>query len=279
MIKSKRARTILKLTLGYLGLILIAVGCIYPALWVVMSSFRPGTALYSDSLIPSVFTLEHYRELFERYPYGQWFLNTLKISFFTMILTTIIVTLTGYVFSKFRFYGRRQLMLGLLVIGMFPGFMSMIAIYILLLQLKLLDTHLALILVYSSGASMGYLYVKSFFDTIPGSLVDAAKMDGASHWIVFSRIMLPLSKPMLVFVALTAFSGGFVDFIFANMVLSDNNKLTLAVGLFKMVKIKFATEFTLFAAGCVLVAIPITALFIFLQRYLIEGLTAGAEKG
>lgn len=279
MIKSKRARTILKLTLGYLGLILIAVGCIYPALWVVMSSFRPGTALYSDSLIPSVFTLEHYRELFERYPYGQWFLNTLKISFFTMILTTIIVTLTGYVFSKFRFYGRRQLMLSLLVIGMFPGFMSMIAIYILLLQLKLLDTHLALILVYSSGASMGYLYVKSFFDTIPGSLVDAAKMDGASHWIVFSRIMLPLSKPMLVFVALTAFSGGFVDFIFANMVLSDNNKLTLAVGLFKMVKIKFATEFTLFAAGCVLVAIPITALFIFLQRYLIEGLTAGAEKG
>lgn len=277
--KSKRVRTFSKLTLGYLGLLIIAVGCIYPALWVVMSSFRPGTALYSESLIPSVFTLEHYRELFERYPYGQWFLNTLKISFFTMVLTTIIVTLTGYVFSKFRFYGRRQLMLGLLVIGMFPGFMSMIAIYILLLQLKLLDTHLALILVYSSGASMGFLYVKSFFDTIPASLVDAAKIDGASHWIVFSRIMLPLSKPMLVFVALTSFSGGFVDFIFANMVLSDNSKLTLAVGLFKMVKIKFATEFTLFAAGCVLVAIPITALFIFLQRYLVEGLTAGAEKG
>ncbi|CAH1211354.1 Maltose/maltodextrin transport system permease protein MalG [Paenibacillus plantiphilus] len=277
--KSKRVRTFSKLTLGYLGLLIIAAGCIYPALWVVMSSLRQGTALYSESLIPSVFTLEHYRELFERYPYGQWFLNTLKISFFTMVLTTIIVTLTGYVFSKFRFYGRRQLMLGLLVIGMFPGFMSMIAIYILLLQLKLLDTHLALILVYSSGASMGFLYVKSFFDTIPASLLDAAKIDGASHWIVFSRIMLPLSKPMLVFVALTSFSGGFVDFIFANMVLSDNSKLTLAVGLFKMVKIKFATEFTLFAAGCVLVAIPITALFIFLQRYLVEGLTAGAEKG
>ncbi|MBW7476805.1 sugar ABC transporter permease [Paenibacillus oenotherae] len=277
--RSKRVRNITKLTLGYLGLIIIAIGCIYPALWVIMSSFRPGTALYSNSLIPSAFTLEHYRELFEKYPYGQWFLNTVKISVFTMIFTTIIVTLTGYVFSKFRFYGRRQLMLGLLVIGMFPGFMSMIAIYILLLQLKLLDTHLALIIVYSSGASMGFLYVKSFFDTIPNSLLEAAKIDGASHWIVFSRIMLPLSKPMLVFVALTSFSGGFVDFIFANMVLSDSSKLTLAVGLFKMVKIKFATEFTVFAAGCVLVAIPITALFIFLQRYLIVGLTAGAEKG
>ncbi|RIE01663.1 sugar ABC transporter permease [Cohnella faecalis] len=251
----------------------------YPALWVVMSSFRPGTALHSEQLIPHSFTLEHYRTLFDKYPFAQWFANTLKVSFFTMIFSTIIVTLTGYVFSRFRFKGRKKIMLGLLVIGMFPGFMSMIAVYILLLQLKLLDTHMALIVVYSAGASMGYLYVKSFFDTIPSSLIDAAKIDGASHWTIFVKIMLPLSKPMLVFIALTSFSSGFVDFIFANMVLTDDDKLTLAVGLFKMVKIKFATEFTLFAAGCVLVAVPITLLFVFLQRFLIEGLTAGAEKG
>jgi arabinogalactan oligomer/maltooligosaccharide transport system permease protein len=275
----RRKTSRIKLAFGYLGLILVGIACIYPALWVVMSSFRPGTALYSEHLIPSTFTLEHYRALFDRYPFAQWFMNTLKISFFTMVFSTIIVTLTGYVFSRFKFKGRKKMMLGLLVIGMFPGFMSMIAIYILLLQLKLLDTHLALIVVYSSGSAMGYLYVKSFFDTIPSSLIDAAKIDGASHWKVFVRIMLPLSKPMLVFIALTSFSGGFVDFIFANMVLTDNDKLTLAVGLFKMVKIKFATEFTLFAAGCVLVAVPITLLFVFLQRYLIEGLTAGAEKG
>lgn len=266
------------LSLAYLALILVGVFAVYPALWVVTSSFRTGTALYSDELIPNQFTLDHYRDLFDKYPFGLWFWNTLKIAFCTMILTTVMVTLTGYVFSRFRFKGRKTLMLGLLVAGMFPGFMSMVAVYILLLQLKLLDTHLSLIIVYSSGAAIGYLYVKSFFDTIPSSLLDAARIDGASHWTVFVRIMLPLSKPMLVFVALTSFSGAFVDFIFANMVLTDEKKLTLAVGLFKMVKIKFSTEFTIFAAGSVLVAVPITALFIFLQRYLIEGLTAGAEK-
>ncbi|MFD2673554.1 sugar ABC transporter permease [Marinicrinis sediminis] len=269
----------LELSVAYLALIAIGVIALYPALWVVLSSFRPGTALYSERLIPQSFTTEHYVTLFERYPYWSWFANTLKISISTMIISTILVTLTGYIFSKFRFQGRRKLMLGLLVAGMFPGFMSMVAIYILLMQLNLLDTHLALIVVYSSGSAMGFLFVKSYFDTIPSSIIDAAKIDGASHSVIFMRIMLPLSRPLLVFVALTSFSGAFVDFIFANMVLTDTNKLTLAVGLFKMVKTKFATEFTLFAAGCVLVAVPITLLFIGLQRFLIEGLTAGAEKG
>ncbi|QSF46220.1 MULTISPECIES: sugar ABC transporter permease [Paenibacillus] len=273
----------LKWSLGnffcYVGLVVIGIICIYPALWVVMSSFRPGNALYSEHLIPSTFTLQHYRDLFNTYPYAQWFINTFKVSFFTMIFSTFLVTITGYVFSRFRFKGRKNLMLGLLIIGMFPGFMSMIAVYILLMQLQLLNTHLSLILVYSAGAPMGYLYVKSYFDTVPQSLVDAARIDGAGNFTVFRRIMLPLSKPMLVFIALTSFSGGFVDFIFANMVLSTPEKQTLAVGLFKIVQGKFATEFTLFAAGCVLVAIPLTLLFILLQRYLVEGLMAGSEKG
>lgn len=263
----------------YIGLALIGVICIYPALWVIMSSFRPGNALYSDRLIPSTFTLQHYVDLFNTYPFGQWFINTIKVAFFSMIFSTLLVTITGYVFSRFRFKGRKQLMLGLLVIGMFPGFMSMIAVYILLLQLQLLNTHLSLILVYSAGAPMGYLYVKSYFDTIPQSLVDAAKIDGAGHLTVFSRIMLPLSKPMIVYVALTSFCGGFVDFIFANMVLSTPEKQTLAVGLFRIVQGKFATEFTMFAAGCVLVAVPLTIMFVMLQRYLVEGLMAGADKG
>ncbi|MFD1177051.1 sugar ABC transporter permease [Paenibacillus puldeungensis] len=265
--------------LCYIGLTLIGIACVYPALWVVMSSFRPGNALYSEHLIPSSFTLQHYKDLFNTYPFAQWFVNTFKVAFFTMIFSTLLVTLTGYVFSRFRFKGRKNLMLALLVIGMFPGFMSMIAVYILLMQMNLLNTHLSLILVYSAGAPMGYLYVKSYFDTIPQSLVDAARIDGAGHFTVFRRIMLPLSKPMIVYIALTSFSGGFVDFIFANMVLSTPEKQTLAVGLFKIVQGKFATEFTLFAAGCVLVAVPLTLLFVFLQRYLVEGLMAGADKG
>lgn len=263
----------------YAGLILVGLACIYPALWVVLSSFRPGTALYSEQLIPSTFTLQHYKDLFDTYPFAQWFINTVKVAFFTMIFSTLLVTITGYVFSRFRFRGRKNLMLSLLVIGMFPGFMSMIAVYILLMQLQLLNTHFSLILVYSAGAPMGFLYVKSYFDTIPQSLVDAARIDGAGHFTVFRSIMLPLSKPMLVYIALTSFTGGFVDFIFANMVLSTPEKQTLAVGLFKIVQGKFATEFTLFAAGCVLVAVPLTLLFVVLQRFLVEGLTAGAEKG
>lgn len=274
-----KSKSFIRLTFSYLALVLIAVFSVYPALWVILASFRPGTSLYSEHFFPTTFTLEHYRELFARYPYGRWYLNTLKIAVLTMVFSTIMSTLSGYIFSKFRFRGKKNLMIGLLVLGMFPGFMSMIAVYILLLQMNLLDKHSALILVYSAGAALGFLYVKGYFDTVPTSLLEAARIDGAGHLTVFFRVILPLSKPLLVYLMLTSFSGAFVDFIFANMVLRTPENQTLAVGLYNIVSGRFATEFTLFAAGCVLVAVPITILFILLQRFLVEGLTAGAEKG
>ncbi|MDU5140948.1 MAG: sugar ABC transporter permease [Paenibacillus dendritiformis] len=260
-------------------LVLIALFALYPAIWVILSSFRPGTSLFSESLIPDRLTFEHYRQLFIKFPFADWYVNTIKIAVVSMVFSTLFVLLTGYAFSRFRFYGRKGIMSFLFILGMFPSFMSMIAVYILLLNMNLLNKHSALMLVYSAGAAMGYLLVKGYFDTIPKSLEEAARIDGANHLTVFFRIFLPLSRPLIVFLSVTSFAGAFNDFIFAQMVLRTKEKQTLAVGLYSMVSDQFATQFTVFAAGCVLVALPITILFMSMQRFLVEGLTAGADKG
>ncbi|MFC4779296.1 sugar ABC transporter permease [Paenibacillus sp. GCM10023252] len=277
----RKATTTIRLTLSYLILIAIAICAVYPALWVLLSSLRPGTSLFSDRFIPETFTLVHYKDLFTSpsFKYGTWYLNTLKIATLTMIFSTILTTMSMYALSRFRFRGRKNILTTMLVLGMFPGFMSMIAIYIFLLQLNLLDTHAALILVYSAGSVLGGFVVKGFYDTIPRSLDEAARIDGATHLQIFTKIMLPLSKPMLTYVALTTFTGAWVDFIFARLVLRSKENWTLAVGLWDMVSTYQNSNFTMFAAGAVLIAIPITLLFIFLQRFLVQGLTSGASKG
>lgn len=274
-----------KIALSYLLLVLIALAVMYPCAWIVMSSFKAGDSLYSETFIPQQLTLDHYRELFDednKYQiyYPTWYWNTLKIAFTSMVLGTIIQLLTAYSISRFRFAGRKQAMTTILVLGMFPGFMSLIAIYILLQQLNLLGSWWALVLVYSAGAALGMFVAKGFFDTIPRSLEEAARIDGAGHFTIFWRIMLPLSRPIITYISLTTFTGAWVDFIFARMVLrNDRETWTLAVGLFELVQGLQSTKFTLFAAGAILVAIPITILFMFLQRFLVDGLTAGASKG
>lgn len=274
-----KLRQTIWLVISHILLALIALFVLYPALWVILASFRPGTSLFSDQFFPTKYTLIHYRELFKMFPFAHWYLNTLKIALISTVFSTLLVLLTGYAFSRFRFKSKKGLMSGLFVLGMFPSFMSMIAVYILLLNMNLLNKHSALIMVYSAGAAMGYLLVKGYFDTIPKSLEEAARIDGANHWTIFFRIFLPLSRPLIVFLSVTSFAGAFNDFIFAQMVLRTNEQRTLAVGLYNMVSGQFATQFTIFAAGCVLVALPITVLFMLFQRFLVEGLTAGAEKG
>ncbi|WP_307589981.1 sugar ABC transporter permease [Paenibacillus wynnii] len=276
---AKKIRRITFQTFGYFILGVTAIFCVYPALWVLMSSFRPGDSLYGETLIPTAFTLIHYEELFVKYPFIQWYGNTLKISILSMMIGTMLVLMTGYVLSMFRFKGRKNLMSTLLVLGLFPGFMSMIAIYVLLNQMNLLNTHAAVIIVSAAGAPLFFLYSKSYFDTIPRSLIEAARIDGAGHLGIFFGIVMPLSKPLLVFAVLMNFTGPFTDFIFSKLVLRTSEKKTLAVGLYDMMTDKTKSQFTMFAAGCVLIAVPITLLFLFLQRYLIEGLTSGAEKG
>ncbi|HEY2493466.1 MAG TPA: sugar ABC transporter permease [Paenibacillus sp.] len=278
----RKGKNTLRLTLSYIVLVIMVIGSVYPALWVILGSVRPGKSLYSKSLIPSSFTLEHYRELFtsKSYMFGSWYMNTLKISILSMLIGIILTLLTSYAVSRFRFRGRQTALSTVLILGMFPGFMSMIAIYLLLKEFHLLDTHLALIIVYAAGAPLGGTFIaKGFLDTIPRSLDEAARIDGASNFGIFTRIILPLSRPMLTYMALTQFVGPWVDFIFAKMVLRSKEKWTVAVGLYDMVSSNTNSNFTLFAAGAVLIAVPITILFMFLQRLLVEGLTSGASKG
>ncbi|WP_445488751.1 sugar ABC transporter permease [Niallia sp. 03133] len=277
----KKTKSFLDISFSYLTLIIVAVICIYPALWVILSSFRPGTSLFSETLIPAHFTFDHYVTLFKQYPFGQWYYNTIKISVISTFFGTLFTLITGYIFSVFRFSGRKNLMNTLLVLHVFPGFMSMIAIYILLSQMNLLNTHTALICVYVAGAPLWFLFSKTYFDTMPKSVIEAARIDGAGHLRIFTQIILPMSKPLIVFTSLMTFNTAFTDFIFSKLILRSPEQKTLAVGLFDMINDKVAGQlpFTLFAAGCVMVALPVTLLFMFMQRYLIDGLTAGADKG
>jgi arabinogalactan oligomer/maltooligosaccharide transport system permease protein len=278
----RKGATFVRLFFSYILLAAIAVCCLYPALWVVLSSLKPGSALYSPSIIPDKITFVHYMELFQSKSvlFGKWYWNTFKIAVFSMIFGTLLTTLSGYALSRFRFRSRKNILTTLLILGMFPGFMSMIAIFILLFQLGLLDTHAAMILVYTAGAPVGGTFVvKGFFDTIPRSLEEAARIDGASNLTIFTRIIIPLSRPMLTFIGLTTFYGAWVDFIFARLVLRSKEQWTVAVGLWDMVSNFQNSNFTMFAAASVLIAVPITCLFIYLQRFLIDGLTAGASKG
>lgn len=269
------------LILSYLALIVLVIVALYPIVWIVAASFREGTSLYSTELFPKKITFDHYYELFtsKEYMYTRWYTNTLQVAFLTMIFTTTIVTISGYVLSRFRFGMRKTLLSSILILGMFPSFMSLTAIYVMLVQLKLYDNLYALVGIYSAGALMGSFQVKGFFDTIPKSLEESAKLDGASNFQVMRLIMLPLSKPLLVFIALTSFTGAWTDFILARLLIQTPEKQTLAVGLYELVATVQTSNASLFATGAVLIAVPITILFIVLQKYLVSGMMAGAEKG
>lgn len=278
----RKARNFIRLTASYLMLIILVVCAVYPVLWIVLGAVRPGKSLYSKTLFPDTITFSHFKELFESRVvlFPQWYMNTLKISFFSMILGVLLVLLTSYAVSRFRFKGRQNFLSILMVLGMFPGFMSMIAIFLLLKEFNLLDTHIAMILVYAAGAPIGLtLIAKGFFDTIPRSLDEAARIDGATNFRIFVSIILPLSKPILTYLALLQFTGPWVDFIFARLILRSKEKWTVAVGMWDMINSNQNSNFTLFAAGAVLIAVPITILFAFMQRLLVDGLTSGASKG
>jgi arabinogalactan oligomer/maltooligosaccharide transport system permease protein len=270
----------LVVALIYLILFITAIFILYPVVFILIGSLNPGQTLFATTLLPDRLTTIHYERLWNETNYVLWYKNTLKIATLNMILSTFLVVLAAYAFSRFRFPGRRQGLMAMLILQMFPSFMGMIAIYILLLQVGLLDNHWGLVLVYAGGAiPFGAWLCKGYFDGLPRSLEEAAKIDGASHTTIFFKVMLPLSYPILVFIALTNFIAPWMDFILARLVLRTSEKKTLAVGLVEMVQGQQNTEFTTFAAGAVLVALPITILFIILQKYMVEGLKAGANKG
>ena len=265
-------------------LTILAIIWLIPVFWLVLSSFRVEKGAYTSNLWPSGFTLDNYIRLFtdrRLFDFPRWFMNTLFVATCSCLITTILTLMVAYVYSRLRFRSRKGLMNISLILGMFPGFMSMIAIYHFMKAISLDQTLLALILVYSGGAALNYYIAKGFFDTIPRSLDEAARIDGANRHTIFWRIILPNSKPIVVNTAINAFIAPWVDFIFVSVIMKDNYKnYTVAKGLYTMVdKANIFEYYTAFCAGAVLVSIPIVCLFIRLQKYYVAGVTAGASKG
>ncbi|QDP40375.1 sugar ABC transporter permease [Radiobacillus deserti] len=265
----------------YAILAVVFVIIIYPLLWTVGMSLNQGTSLYSSSLIPKNFSLEHYKWLFSaESDYLTWYKNSLIVSVSTALGSVIFTSLVAYAFSRYQFAGRKNGLYVFLLLQMFPVMMAMVALYIFLNMIGLLDSLFGLILIYLGGQiPFNAWLVKGYFDTIPRELDQAARIDGAGHLRVFWSIMLPLAQPILAVVALFNFMTPMFDFLLPSIVLSSESKYTLAVGLFNFINDQFANNFTVFAAGSVLVALPIAAVYLFLQRYLISGLTAGGSKG
>ncbi|TGB02386.1 sugar ABC transporter permease [Halobacillus salinus] len=272
----------LQLTLSYIVIIIVSAIILYPILWVIGSSFNPGNSLSGSSIFPADATLKHYKDLFdlENSNYLIWYWNTLKVCIITMVLSVIMVCLTAYSFSRFRFVGRKNGLMTFLILQMIPNFAALIAIYALANLTGLLDTHLALILVYTGGAiPMNTYLMKGYLDTIPKELDESARMDGAGNFRIFWQIVMPLAKPMIAVVSLFTFIIPFTDFILARVLLRTEEKFTLAVGLYELIADQFGNEFTKFAAGSVMIAIPIAIMFLSLQKYFVSGLTAGGTKG
>lgn len=266
----------------YTLLIVLSIIWLFPIAWIVLTSFRGEGTAYVNYFIPKSFTLDNYLKLFNNptFPFGKWFINTLIVATATCIISTFITVAMAYSLSRVKFKFRNKFLKLALVLNMFPGFMSMIAVYYILKALGLTQTLAALVLVYSAGAALGFYIAKGFFDTIPYSLDESAMIDGATRKDIFLKITLPLSKPIIVYTALMAFIGPWMDFIFAQVILGDaKDSYTVAIGLFSMLQPdKINDWFMTYTAGSVLIAIPITLLFMSMQKYYVEGITGGAVK-
>ena len=278
----RKTKSVIEVTFIYLFIAFMFVIISYPLLWTIGMSLNPGTSLYSASIIPKNASFEHYKWLFtsSESNYLVWYKNSLYVAFANSIISVFITSLIAYAFSRYKFVGRKHGLYAFLVLQMFPSLMAMVALYVLLNMLGLLDSLWGLILIYVGGQiPFNAWLVKGYFDTIPRELDEAARIDGAGHLGVFFKIMLPLAKPILAVVALFNFMAPFTDFLLPSIVIRSPEKYTLAVGLFNFINDQFANNFTRFAAGSILIALPIAVVFLFLQRYLISGLTTGGTKG
>lgn len=282
-----KAKKRLSNAIAYCVLILISVVWLFPFVCIVLQSFRSyatengGMVSY---IVPKAFSMDNYNWLFSSDSlFTRWFLNTLVIAIFVALGNTIMVLMVSYALSRMRFKGRELLMRFWLILGMFPGFLTMICLYFLLKGFGLTQEGAipGLILISVASSGMGYYVCKGFFDTIPKSLDEAARIDGASRARIFFILTIPLSKPIIIYTALTAFMAPWCDYVFASYVAFGYDKsYNVAVALYRWVNTNdFQGYFTRFCAGGVLVAIPVTVLFMCLQRYYVEGVTGGAVKG
>lgn len=277
-----KAQNAISNTFIYILLIAITIIWLVPFVCIILQSFRVESTYMVGYIIPKQWGFDNYINLFST-DFPKWYVNTLITAIITSLLQTIIVLCMSYTLSRFRFSGRKLLMRFMLILGMFPGMLTMIILYRVLKDMGMTETNAVpgLILVYIASSGMGYYVSKGFFDTIPKSLDEAARIDGASRLQILQRVILPLAKPIVIYTILTAFMAPWGDFVFARYVsMNVSSGMNVAVGLYSWLnKDMIAGKYTMFCAGGVVVALPVTILFLFLQKYYVEGVTGGAVKG
>lgn len=278
MKKHFRKRNLLDSVITHIVLIAVCFIFFFPVLWIVMSSFSKSGSIYDiHGFFPDKLSLASYVKLFTdttMYDYPNWLKNTLYVAFFSSLIGTVLVILNAYTISRFQFKSRKLLMKSTLILSMFPSFMGMTAVYLIMVNFDLINQLWSLILIYAAGAPMGYLVQKGYFDTISNTIYEAARIDGATNIKIFTSITLPLAKPMLVYTALTQFAWPWSDFILPSLLLKNKDLWTVAVGLTSLDE----TQFTRFAAGSVFIAVPIVILYFALSNFLVTGVSSGAVK-
>lgn len=276
------------LALRLLVAVIAIIFALFPVLWVISASFNPTGNLATQELFPANPSLNNYQDLLTNplSPFGSWLWNSLKVAVVTSVLGVISIMLSAYSFSRFRFQGRRQLLLGLLLVQVFPTLLMFVAIFYLFQQLGSyipalgLNRHAPLILTYL-GTQMGIQIwlMKGFFDSIPRDIDESALVDGATHWQIFWQLIFPLARPMIVIVGLLVFIASYNEFVLASVLLKDVNQYTLMVGLYLFVSDAFTQNWGIFAAGALLGSLPVVIIYLALQDQIVGGLTAGAVKG
>ena len=275
-----------RFVLRHVVLLLLAAIWLVPIVWLVVTSFSGYKGINTAHFFPQTWSLDNYITLFLKpdsvVQYKAWFTNTLVIAIFTCIISTVLVLMVAYTMSCLRFKGRKGLMSFSIILNMFPGVLSMIAVYFILKSLGLTNSHVGMIIVYSAGAGLGFLIAKGFMDTISVSLREAARLEGASEAQIFWKIVIPLSKPIIVYTVISSFLVPWGDFVFAKLILNSgiSSDWTVAIGLYNMLNKSLINKyFSIFCAGGVVVSIPISILFVIMQKFYVEGITGGAVKG
>ncbi|MCI9166035.1 MAG: ABC transporter permease subunit [Oscillospiraceae bacterium] len=263
----------------------LAIFWLIPIVWLVCTSFSAYSGMNTSTFFPAQWSAEHYLKLLQSDTVNQfttWFWNTFKIACVTCLVSTFFVLMVAYAMSVMRFKMRKPLMNFAVILNLFPGMLAMIAVYFTLKTFNLTNSHIGLIMVYSASSGLGYLIAKGFFDTVPRSLCEAARLDGCNEALTFVNVVLPMSKPIIVYTVISSFLTPWMDFVYSKMILNAgiSENYTVAVGLYRMLdRSLINTYFTQFCCGGVLVSIPISILYIIMQKFYVEGITSGAVKG
>lgn len=275
-----------KIVARHLLLALLAIIWLIPIVWLIVTSLSVTKGVSNQHFFPEHWTIANYKQLFLQPDtaanFPAWFKNTFIVAVFSCLVSSCFVLMVSYAFSCMRFKARKPLMSFSIILGMFPGVLSMIAVYFVLKMIGLTDSMAGLVIVYSAGSGLGFLVLKGFFDTIPVSLREAARLEGASEATIFARIIIPLSKPMIVYTIINAFLSPWMDFVMARIMIKskDSSDWTVAIGLYNLLqKTLIGDYFAIFCAGGVMIAIPISILFVLMQKFYVEGVTGGAVKG